>query len=124
MEEYLFKLMYDNFNAWHPAKESFRLAYRNPAGFPNRCFAYLWHRANEEFGWIQIEANKKAQETILHDLTKLPSGHQSSIWGNVPTQKASAQKAKPTPPAPGAAGKANKDGNKAPTDKIRRILLH
>ena len=40
-EEYFFGWMHRNFANGGPVKESFRLAYRNPAGYPNRCFAFL-----------------------------------------------------------------------------------
>ena len=81
-EEYLFGWMYRNFCNWAPVIARFRLAYRNPAGYPNRCFAFLGYKVNEELQWDQIEANKKHQDGYLSSFSKHLQGHHASIWGN------------------------------------------
>ena len=78
---FLFGWMQKNFANWGPVRDSFKLAYRNPAGWPNRCFAYLWHRVNEEIQWAQIDANKKSQDGWLSSLSKLPDGHNAFSMG-------------------------------------------
>ena len=103
--------MYRIFCTWPPVKESFRLAYRNPAGYPNRCFAFLWYRVNEEIQWAQIEANKKSQDAFVSGLSKFPQGHHASIWGNndglqkvVPLKGPDGNKTMQKQPATGGAG--------------------
>ena len=113
-EEYLFGWVYRNFCQWAPVRETFRLAYRNPAGYPSRCCAYLWYKVVEKIQWTQIEANKKAHDLFVAGLAKLPPGHHASLWGNTdglqkvapvnqtaPSNKKGAQQ----PPATGGGGK-------------------
>ena len=118
-EEYLFSWMQKNFANWQPVKDSFRLAYRNPIGYPNRCFAFLWHRVNEEVQWAQIEANKKNQEQYLHSLAKLPTGHHAPLWGTSQSSQVAAQKASQKSPQQQKSPATGKgDTNKSTTKAV------
>ena len=129
-ENYLISWMYRNFCNWPLVKESFKLAYRNPAGYPNRCFVFLWHRVNEEIQWAQIEANKRAQDAFLQDLTKLPQGHYASIWGNAHAQKVTpvkgvdGKKGVPKQPATGGAPAKTFAVSKADNATIANLKNH